>query len=175
MRHLIALFSMAVLVLAGCTSAGAPTSEPSSPSITPEPAEPTPVATATAEPVEVRVRFDGEKCVYEGPTVFLDGTKVSFEFEPTAETADTSALVVGPAIAGMNRDEVQADLKDHPAHEEPVWIISYKFVYGPGTVADTISSVRGAEPVGGYMVVCVTSPETTDATFFAEYLLVAGG
>jgi hypothetical protein len=175
MRRLITFTSMAVLVLAGCASAGAPTSEPLSSSVTREPAEPTPAATATAQPLKVKVTFDGEACVYEGPIVFLDGTEVQFEFDPTAETADISAIVVGPVTAGMSRDEVQGDLKDHPAHVQPKWVMSYEAGYGPTTVAETISSTRNGQPVGGYLVVCVTSPETTDATFFAELLLVAAG
>lgn len=174
MRHLITFVSMAALVLAGCTSAGAPTSGPST-SVTPEPAAPTPATTADAVPLQVRVTFDGEACVYEGPVVFLDGTEVSFEFAPTAETADISALVVGPVVAGVSRDDVEADLKDHPAHLEPTWLMSYEYGYGPTTVAHPISSTWRGQPVSGYMVACLTSPETTDATFFAELLLVAGG
>ena len=175
MRRLTTLVSAAVLFLAGCTSAGAPTSEPPTPSATPEPSEAAPAATAAPDPLQVRVTFDGEKCVYEGPPVVPDGTEVRFEFEPTAATADISAIVVGPVIAGMSRDEVEADLQGHPAHIQPRWVSDYNYAFGPGVVAQTISSRRNGQPVGGYLVVCVTSPETTDATFFAELLLVAAG
>lgn len=178
MRRLIPFAAVAVLVIAGCTSSGgAPaTPEPPSASVPPESAAHTVAPTMTPEPIEVRVTFDGEACVYEGPTVFLDGTRVQFEFVPTDETADISALIVGSVDPGTSSDQIRSDYSTLKASEQPKWFHStdYKVAYGPGSFEYTMHTAWFG-PVGGHLVACLTSPETTDAAFFAELLAVAAG
>jgi hypothetical protein len=176
MSRLSVLASLAVLVLAGCAAAGDPTvTPPPTPEITAT-TEPTAAPSPSVEPIAVRVTFDGEQCVYEGPRVFLDGTEVLFTFDPTDEWADHSALIVGYVSRGMSLDEVRADTSSRAAHDQPPYLMSYEASYGPGTVRHTMSSMPFVRrPSSGALVVCLTDPETTDDAFFADLLTIAGG
>lgn len=169
---------LAVALFAGCAAGGEPTVSPSTTAQASETiqATPTPTPTPSQEPITVRVTFDGTKCVYEGPRVFLDGTEVLFTFVPTDEWAQHAALIVGDVTPGTTLEEVRADLSSRAAHERPPYLIEYWDSYGPGTFRATMSTmVSGVRPTGGYVVVCVTSPETTDDAFFADLLTIAGG
>ena len=53
----------------------------------------TAMAQAQAAPAAATVRFDGEKCSYEGPATMPAQTEVSFEFAPSVEPDSTGELV----------------------------------------------------------------------------------
>lgn len=174
---------LAALLLAGCAAAAEPAATPpATPEVTatiePTPA-PTPSLEPSQEPIAVRVTFDGEQCIYEGPRVFLDGTEVLFEFVPIGEWEDHSALIVGDVSPGMTWDWVRTDTDNRAAHDKPTYLIGYELLYGRGILSYTMSSmvrmVRGDRPTAGYLVACLTDPETTDDAFFAELLTIAGG
>jgi hypothetical protein len=120
------------------------------------------------------VTFDGTECVYAGPTVLLDGTALLVEFAPTVEEA---ALVMGGVAPGITWDEIVAYTREHRASEIPSWYwqITMTVQPGPGTAFYTVGTrtVQG-DPIGGHMVGCSTSEESTDTMYPAELLEVAG-
>ena len=168
MRRLIALASAAVLALAACT--GGPAT--SAPTQSPKSTEPPASAEPTRAPVDVRVTFDGERCIYEGPTVLLDGTVLRVEYAPTIANPDDAALLLAGVLPGTTLEMVFDETnKDYTT---PPWLVLGYMTQqiGPGTTPYTITSFH-QEALGGHFVGCFV--KDSDDVWPATLLLIAGG
>jgi hypothetical protein len=169
MRRLIALASAAVLALAACT--GSPAT--STPTQLPAGTEPPASAEPTRAPVDVRVTFDGERCVYQGPTVLLEGTVLRVEYAPTVANPDDTMLLLAGVLPGTTLEMVldEANLE----YNVPPWLVLGYMTqqYGPGTTSYTITSFH-QEPLGGHFVGC-GNEAAPDDYWPATLLLIAGG
>jgi hypothetical protein len=169
MRRLFALASAAVLALAACTGSSS-TSEPTQ---SPTKTEPPASAEPTRAPLDVRVTFDGEKCIYQGPTVLLDGTVLRVEFVPTVANPDDTALLLAGVLPGTTLDMV-LDPKNLEYTTPPWLVLGYMTQqYGPGTTPYTITSFH-QEDLGGHFVGCGMK-DSPDDFWPATLLQIAGG
>lgn len=107
--------------------------------------------------VPATVTFDGESCVYEGPSAVKSGTQISFEFEATATPDEVAFVVVGIA-EGTTWDEVVEAAETLPASGQAPSFVRIDRVdvhIGPGSLLATLVGDQ-------YLVSCNTAPEDTD-------------
>jgi GH43 family beta-xylosidase len=118
------------------------------------------------------VTFDGEQCIYQGPSVLLDGTVLRVEYAPTIANPQDTMLLVAGVLPGTTLADVLSE--DNKNYTMPPWLVVGYMTqqYGPGTTSYTITSFH-REPLGGHFLGC----SMKDSTDFwpATLLLVAGG
>ena len=179
MRRFTTLTLALALVVAACTSSGSTSSAPSqvpatAAPATAAPAQVTPAPTATPVAIAATVTFDGQTCVYAGPSVIPRGASVTFKLTNTPAALKDSqgaALLVMPVVDGTTWDRILADVATYKQSEEPPWVFlpdgvgdrEVQILYPSSATAGATLTV--AMHRNAYLVDCGTSaaPETDRA------------
>jgi hypothetical protein len=115
--------------------------------------------------IDAKVIFDGEACVYEGPTVVALNSSMTIEFD---ERAYPAALVVGHVRAGTTWEEVAEFADNNPAGSYP----PYGDDAAPRIRTGSGSLVVPFNELGAYTLVCSTGPEDTNKRFPGAWIEV---
>jgi hypothetical protein len=172
----------ALVLLAGCTGGTAPTgtlvptavptSEPTAATTPPSTADPTCggsgcEATSPAA-ASARVTFDGETCVYTGPTVVPSPTVLTVEFAPTDEGYAVSIVAIERGTTREEVDRVNADEGYGPApgRKSPEWVLLSTWFAVMGTLVFPYDIAVMSPPDGKtfdqYAITCIADPWGSD-------------
>jgi hypothetical protein len=131
--------------------------------------------------IAAAVTFDGQACIYVGPSVIPRGATVTFKMTNTPAALKDSkgaALLVMPVVDGTTWDRILSDVATYKQSDEPPWVIlpdgvgdrEVQILYPE--LAATGATLTVVMQRNAYFVECGTPPTETDRAYPAILLNV---